>query len=407
MTDIFMTGSDASNINSFFLSDGSTHPPTLPGPSDRVLFVQMKSGSLNVDEIASFTGFPNNTQIVGTPTIRGGSVTASTAPLGVHVEGESGGPAASANITDTITNGATAENGVLHAKTILDSVTARAFGQINVTTNITAVFGTVTATNGGHVDVTGAIKAAAVTALDGGSIHAASIESIGTVGMTNQVDGGSLTTGKYNIVSRAGMTDVLDILDGGVVNVTGGAFSFGFGRLVGDQGSVTIDGVGSKLNVSGALVVGNAGHCTLIVRNHATENLSGLVLGQQATGVGFVQVLTGAKLGIASSVTLGGIDSTLTIGPDASVEIGGNGGAHANELRIDASGLLVGHGTINAGALVNRGTIEARGGILVLNDRFADRRGDQDRRRRVSSGERGQDRRGDQRHRIAHQGRRG
>ena len=206
-----------------------------------------------------------------------------------------------------------------------------------------------------------------MTALDGGTITAARIESIGTVGMTNRVEGGTLTTGKYDIVGTAGMTDVLDILDGGVVTVTGGAFSFGFGRLVGDTGSVTIDGAGSKLNVSGALIVGNAGQGTLVVRNHATETVSGLVLGQQESGTGLVQVITGAKLEIDSSVTLGGIGSGLTVDTNASVEIGGSGGAHANELRIDANGGLVGHGLISAGTLVNHGKIEAQGGTLVLN----------------------------------------
>ena len=212
MTDFYMTGSDASTTASFFVFNGTdwVNPPSLPGPSDRVLLVQMKSGSLNADEIASFTGFPNNIQIVGIPTIRGGTVAAKSAPLGVHVEGQSGSSSTSVHITDAITNGATAENGVLHAKSIETLVTARAGGQINVDTSITAVFGTVTATNGGHVSVSQAIKAAAVTALDGGTIKAASIESIGTVGMTNRVEGGALTTGKYAIVGTAGMTDVLD-----------------------------------------------------------------------------------------------------------------------------------------------------------------------------------------------------
>ena len=94
------------------------------------------------------------------------------------------------------------------------------------------------------------------------------------------------------------------------------------------------------------------------------------MLGQQAIGDGFVQVLTGAKLNVATSVTLGGTGSLLTVGPDASVEIGGKGGAHANELRIDAAGLLVGHGVINVGTLVNHGKIEAHGGALVLNARI-------------------------------------
>ena len=151
------------------------------------------------------------------------------------------------------------------------------------------------------------------------------------------------------------------------MTVTGGPFSFGFGRLVGDTGSVTIDGAGSKLTVSGALIVGNAGQGTLVVRNHATETVSGLVLGQQESGTGLVQVLTGAKLVIDSSVTLGGIGSGLTVNTNASVEIGGNGGAHANELRIDPDGGLVGHGFVTAGTLVNHGTIEAKGGTLVLN----------------------------------------
>jgi T5SS/PEP-CTERM-associated repeat protein len=61
----------------------------------------------------------------------------------------------------------------------------------------------------------------------------------------------------------------------------------------------------------------------------------------------------------------------------ASMEVGGKSNAVANELVVDAAGLIIGHGTIDVGtdtaasmfdgSVVNNGTIEASSGTLTLN----------------------------------------
>ena len=214
MTDFYMTGSNASAKTSFFIFDGTdwVNPPSLPGANDRVLFVEMKSGSLNVDEIASFTGFPNSIQIVGIPTIKSGSVKANEAPLDSHIEGED--PAAPRPAPTSPARSSTGQRPRMAFSTRRASRTRSPRAPVVRSTSTrtsrpsSARLRRPTAGTSASPARSGRRRCVFSIAC---AITAASIESVGTFGMTNRVEGGTLTTGKYDIVARSQMTDVLDL----------------------------------------------------------------------------------------------------------------------------------------------------------------------------------------------------
>ncbi|CAN5297657.1 hypothetical protein BH10PSE7_BH10PSE7_35590 [soil metagenome] len=361
MTDFYLTGQDASDTNAYFIFDGSdwVNPPALPGLSDRVFMTQMKSGSLNVDSLAGFNGNLLN-PVFGAAVIRGGTVIANAAPEGITA-GEIGGSAMpSITINGNISNGAFAANASINAVSIDGSVTASTGGVISVSGAITAEGGTVTAA-GGSVNVDGAIIAQAVRTLDG-SIRAASIHNNGDVGMMNRIEGGTLQTGNYNIVSTAGLTDTLEILDGGVATITG---QLGLGRLEGDNGSLTIGGAGSRLVFGSTLTAGDAGQATLIIRDGAIENLTGLVLGKQTSGVGFLQVLSAARLSIADDLTLGDFGNGQALISDAKLTVKGD-----LDLAVNASTTGIVSGT-DGDVLVQGKLIFGLGNASVVSEDVA------------------------------------
>jgi len=110
-----------------------------------------------------------------------------------------------------------------------------------------------------------------------------------------------------NLTVGEGGTGTLMIMNGDTVSVSGTGI---LGDQNGSNGTLTLDGVGSKLTFTtsgNALMIGNDGIGTLTVQNGATVTLPATNLGQQTDGSGVINVMGKSSDGTtASAVTITG-----------------------------------------------------------------------------------------------------
>jgi len=128
----------------------------------------------------------------------------------------------------------------------------------------------------------------------------------GTGNATVKGQNSSLTiTG--NLVVGEGGTGTLMIMNGDTVSVGGMAI---LGDQNGSNGTLTLDGAGSKLTLTtmgNSLMIGNDGIGTLTAQNGASVTLSATQLGLQADGSGVINVIgTGAGGASATTVAISG-----------------------------------------------------------------------------------------------------
>ena len=308
MTDFYLFGHDAGDTNSYFIADGDdwVNPPSLPGATDRVMISGMRSGTLNVAAVLGYSGNFNPSPMIDQPaSISGGTVTASSAPLGLLIGNSSGHTHATVTINGDVGGDVDVTDGdvtvgsvdgdvkahadaTVTADSVTGSVSATQGGRVEIDGNIDASDGSVAAT-AGEVAVEGDIITQGFTTGDGGNIVAGSIAYGGTATMLNYMDGGQVFVASYNVSGHAGSSSRLDILDGAEMTVI--TKRFGSGRLAGDSDLVNVDGPGSDLELSGNLAVGDAGHGSFTLGNGAlVEGVKSLSLGVQMSGKGTISV---------------------------------------------------------------------------------------------------------------------
>lgn len=147
--------------------------------------------------------------------------------------------------------------------------------------------GSVTVNNGGHA-ISGSLSIGQNNSSTGNTATVTGAGSLWNVYNDiaiggNVAGGGSGGEGSLSVLSGATMT----------------ASNMTVGYVTGGEGTVTIDGAGTQLQLSAALKVGNSGDGGLTVSDGATVTADYAMLGVNATGYGGV-VITGA----GSSVTL-------------------------------------------------------------------------------------------------------
>jgi len=178
------------------------------------------------------------------------------------------------------------------------------------------------------------------------------------------------------------------VLDAGS---TDGQAAFLLGDQAGANGTATLTGAGTTVNVSGDATIGASGAGTLSVGGtFATTGDMGLGIGQ--SGSGLVTVAgPGSDLAVGNHLDLGGsseaggtgaltvgsggtltADSlvlyaggTLTVDVGGSAEIGGGGTQLAGQLVVDAGVTAGGSGEV-AASVTNQGSLVAQNGTLVV-----------------------------------------
>ena len=199
--------------------------------------------------------------------------------------------AGSVDVT-TLTGYANAAGGIITATTILGSGGASAGGTVNATaiTQGPSDFIGVSASSGGTIIAVNVVNAETSNALPttnvvsigvGGTGQVQNLYSTGVTGMDNSVDGGTLNVANYDVASKVGLGNVLDIINGGTVNVTG---SINIGERDGDSTGISAD-ASSFINLPGNLFkIGDAGSGDVYFG--AVRSIPGADLGVQATGIG-------------------------------------------------------------------------------------------------------------------------
>jgi len=121
-------------------------------------------------------------------------------------------------------------------------------------------------------------------------------------------------------------TGEISISNGGTLDATGQNIILG--QEMASEGTLTLDGVGSKFTGAASLEIGRQGNGTLEVTNGASTNLNTTILGAQSKGSGTILVnLKGANGGPASMVRTSG---PLTIG-----------GASTGTLKVTNGGQMI------------------------------------------------------------------
>lgn len=205
-------------------------------------------------------------------------------------------------------------------------------------------------------------------------------------------DPGNEDFGPFVQVGRTGSGSLI-IQNGGSVNLAGEETGFTVGRDAGADGTVSVNGLGSKIALSGNsafFAVGNAGAGTMTIRNSASVELldtgSYFEVAAEAGSTGTLNIEQGGSLttremevgsGGTGLLVLDGIGSTLTVGTADSIDpglyVGGfdggfgeftvSGGATLNALNFQ-----VGRGA--TGTLSGVATIRDAGTVVNLDNRF-------------------------------------
>ncbi len=169
-----------------------------------------------------------------------------------------------------------------------------------------------------------------------------------------QNDAVAIAGGNGSALTVMGPADAAALSMTGTVALAG-AYAIGT-LLVGTQGGALLAiGSGSSLSAASASVAGGlaVGGGTLSVASMLALGAGGLL---SVSGQGSVQ---------AGTLTLGGAGCTVATDAASSVEIGGDAGAEAGSITVDAGGVLQGAGLVS-GQVVDQGSIVASGGTLVL-----------------------------------------
>jgi serralysin len=159
---------------------------------------------------------------------------------------------------------------------------------------------------------------------------------------------------KVKAIIGNGGTYTIDLTDAASAAFKGDCGALGVDQSTGSYGSVVVDDATATIATSA--VFGNS---------VASVGLNGVWTYTGSTGD--LVATNGGYVSIGQSLTLQGAKSpSLKIDSGASVEIGGDTGAVANELLIDSNGSLVGYGLVSAKAIDNEGLIEVSQGTLEL-----------------------------------------
>ncbi len=183
---------------------------------------------------------------------------------------------------------------------------------------------TVTAPQGAPGDTITGPGSAASLSLTGQATLSGSF-AIGSVGVGTDALSGMLTVGAGSVVAADSATEM--------------------------NGSVTVDGAGAKLAVSGMLSIGSAAAWgRIVISSLVAENGAAV----QAGSLGFIN---------------GGLSrNDISVDARSSIEVGTVGAAAAGTLTVDAGQILAGAGDIYAsGGVLNQGVILAQTGILDIS----------------------------------------
>ncbi|MEM1230761.1 MAG: autotransporter domain-containing protein [Pseudomonadota bacterium] len=195
------------------------------------------------------------------------------------------------------------------------------------------------------------------------------LQGAGTVANVESADSAFLAAGLSATGVESGIGTV-DVLNGAVLNITGvGADAFlNLARGGNSQGTLTIDGAGSQVNVQGerAFVavaleafgeIGD-GKGLLTVANGGELNIAGAAANQgflivgDTTGNGVVEINDGGTVNIDGALVISQGDSTLpSTSQTGRVTVTGTGILNAEAIGIGERGVLEGDGSINADRL--------------------------------------------------------
>jgi len=197
--------------------------------------------------------------------------------------------------------------------------------------------GTLNITNGGTVTTTASTTAIAI----GNGTNPGESDAKGTVNIDGP--GSTLNAIGPSIVGRYG-SGFLNITNGGAMSVTAATSGLLVGFEPGSNGTVRVDGAGSKLDILGYLDFGYLGTGSLSVTNGgAVSNLNGYIASNSADATGTVTVdgagSTWTNNGILHVASLGTATLTIT-----------NGGLVTATTRVWLGASVGGNGTINIGA---------------------------------------------------------
>ncbi|MGA3401019.1 MAG: Hint domain-containing protein [Acetobacteraceae bacterium] len=350
---------------------------TTIGQSEGGATLTLQSGT--VDTAGLYIG--NDTGATGTVTVSGG-VLDSTGQVQIGNQGD--------GLLEVDTGGSVDATGGLQ----VDS-----FGTGNGTVIVDG--GSLTDSNGFNIGNGGSTGVAGVTVEAGGLLSASGNNQfdIGSGGGTAEVvvSGGTFSSSGSSLEiggsgGSGGSASLLVENAGTVVTTFGGvgpAADINAGG--GAQASVTVTGTGSVWDIDAAtgdqLAVGDSGSGSLTVSDGAVVNTgsNAIVIGNQNSGTGYVDVNTGNALLEGASVSVGSGTSSGTleidtggtvdvvsasVGQDGSLILGG-GLLDPIALTLSAGGVISGFGTLDAN-LDNASTVTASGGALEVTGTVTD-----------------------------------
>ncbi|RKR65535.1 autotransporter family porin [Yokenella regensburgei] len=178
--------------------------------------------------------------------------------------------------------------------------------------------------------------------------------SLNTGSGTVNVNGVRAVMNTTALVTGASGQGRLTITDGGVVNTAGAGVGTGItGSAAGSTGTVTVDGAGSRWNLTGRLVTGAAGTGTMTLTNAASVTSWGGIVGDTGKGLGTVDVSTGAMWD--STVLSSGIRAALTVGNAATGTLNIHDGG-----KVDSASIILGNAVTGDGSV----TVDGPGSVL-------------------------------------------
>jgi fibronectin-binding autotransporter adhesin len=337
-------------------------------------------------------------------TVSGGAITAST----TEQSNLDGGTLQTGSIDGSLINGAT--------------VTEQSLGTGATVVKSGSLSGPVNLQGGGSLGVSGGtVSASSLTvggamtgslSVTGGQMTVSGASSIAN-GTVLVKSGGALTL--QNALTITSASAILDIEAGGTATLTGDTTVDT--PLAGAE--IQINGTGATLQENGQLILGTTqtGYMTIGGGGHVVVT-GNILLGSGNTASSGIVALTGSSTLEAGNLTVGGatptanntdgqpngtcgdwvtvggtgslqlntgsyvaVDHTLTLADPSdegmpqdlgglsflggSIEVGGHSGGVIGGMRVDAGGLVIGHGQLSD--LANSGTIEAQNGTLTVN----------------------------------------